>query len=59
MVEIMTVDEAKQKLGKQYIYELMCLVDRISASHSIILYVLRGYAVHETIPDRYRRAKEW
>jgi Tfp pilus assembly PilM family ATPase len=40
MVEVMTVDDAKRRLGKQvYSYELMCLVDRVSASHSVILYV--------------------
>jgi hypothetical protein len=60
MVEVMTVDDAKRRLGKQvYSYELMCLVDRVSASHSVILYVRRGYAFHETIPGQYRRTKEW
>jgi hypothetical protein len=41
MVEIMSVDEAKRRLGKQCIYELMCLLYRVSASHSVIFFTQR------------------
>jgi hypothetical protein len=57
MVEIMSIDEAKRRLGKQCFFELMCLVYRVSASHSVIILYAEAMLFMKSFSNRIEEVK--